>query len=306
MEITQEILDGYVFNELEEEIKNKLDQEIEKDPQMKSETEFHRFVIEGISACGENDFLDTLNDVEERLDQNGFFSDQAEQEVIKGINEVGAIDLMDILNDVESGLEKDSFFKELDQSADAQEETKVVKMFPMKPILSIAASLLILAFAGLWYFNDSPSNEELYQIHYAIAKDEISSDISAELSEIGFSEGNDESLLELQNSMALFNKNEYSAFIASTENLIHLDDLSHYKDQILFYQGLAHMELGQFEKALEHFNYIEGTDRTSWYKALCYLKIEDKEQVLKIIEEDLIKSERYADDAMKIKDSLIK
>lgn len=58
-----------------------------------------------------------------------------------------------------------------------------------------------------------------------------------------------------------------------------------------FFMGLSLMELGQYQKAITHFqdillneDYPEYNPKVKWYMALCYLKIGEKEKTINILQ----------------------
>ena len=284
MEISQEILDAYVLDRLDQEIRSEMDREIEKDPLLKEELDLHRFVIEGINAFGQNDFLNKLNEVEEILDQYGFFSDEAEFDVIKGIEDAGAKDFKSILEEVESGLESESFFEKL-KNSDTQKERKMVNMYPMRKLLSIAATVAVLVTAGFWFFNDGPSNEELYDMHFAALPDQISSEIEVEMIEIGFGEGDDEILSSLKETMTLYNKDEFLEFLDQIPSYVKNNQLGYLKNDLLLYQGVAEMSVENYSSALNTFKQItEPDDKVLWYQALALIWLGELENAKILLE----------------------
>ena len=270
MDITQEILDAYVLNELNDSDKEALEQKIKSDKNLAHDIRIHKHIIRGLEAIGFATFKDTILDVEETLDQKGYFSDGFEKKIIKEIEIAGGQTLKDMLKNVESDLDEKSFFKQIKEEDEKVKKGRIVS-FSFPKILSIAASVVIIVTAA-WHFWPKPINsDELYEMHFAALSDDISDDIQAEMGEIGFAEGDNLELNTLKEAMQAYNDGEYSTFLTLTKNLSFQDNLSHYHIDILIYQAIAFMKMENFEDALATLESTDESDETRWYMSLIYL-----------------------------------
>ncbi|MDC8002457.1 tetratricopeptide repeat protein [Aureisphaera galaxeae] len=91
---------------------------------------------------------------------------------------------------------------------------------------------------------------------------------------------------------SLFRSKDYEGVIASSESLEIAVEGSY--AQALLYVGAAHIELGNYRQALATFDRLINSNSLDahkgyWYKALTYLKQENKEQCLEVL--DIIAAE---------------
>lgn len=175
------------------------------------------------------------------------------------VNSGGKLKLMDMMDNIR------------------QEEEKRGKLIVFyKHVLAYAASLLLLIATGIgvWHYSGNRGNEKVYLNYYhpepvsfAVRSATMSSD------------------QPVMHGLELFEKKEYAAAI---------DYFNQSPDNPMgrLYGGLAHMELGDFNKAIVDFNAILNQndnlfiDQAAWYLSLCYLKTnrqKDLEQSLRLI-----------------------
>ena len=140
--------------------------------------------------------------------------------------------------------------------------------------LGIAASIIVLMTISIFVFSESDYNA-LYSEN--IALDEIPSMITR---------GEEENEL-VKNAQELFEQKKYEEAAAiflkyHQSNVADIDPLSY------IYSGVAYLELDKFDKAIAQFELLEQTNtlqskKANWYKAMVYLKGEEKEKLKGIL-----------------------
>lgn len=156
-----------------------------------------------------------------------------------------------------------------------------LKSYEAKPKLSTAywlsAAVVILFFGGLTWFQLKPfSPEELYQEYYQSYPNVVAPTVR------GDNEGNIKSDAfyeydsgNYEKSLTLFSK------IYADEGV----------DYALFYKAMSLLELNRYKEAIASFDLIETTDNNAftpfvkWYKALSYLKLNEKGKAIELLRE---------------------
>lgn len=154
-----------------------------------------------------------------------------------------------------------------------------------KHIASVAA-VLLLFFGGYWYMNMSQSTHQLFDQYYEI--DEVYMNTRS---------GNSNSTDILEQGLLLFENDQYKESI-------------NYFEQVpssitaVYYSGVAHMEIGEYEVAKYKFNQVIDNyvnvfyDQAMWYKGLCLLK-QDHEKDALVVFNTISKSNSYYKDKAK-------
>jgi len=188
------------------------------------------------------------------------------------------------------------FRESLQQIGDEyRKENSSTKIFDLKPywkqIASVAAVLMIF-FGGYWYFNLSQSSDQLFQQYYEI--DEVYMNTRS---------GNSGSSDILEQGLLLFENDQYKESI-------------NYFEQVptsitaVYYSGVAHMEIGEYEVAKYKFdqvidNYVNVFyDQAMWYKGLCLLKQEHDNDALVVFNTIAKSNSYYKNKAKELADKL--
>ena len=140
--------------------------------------------------------------------------------------------------------------------------------------LGIAASIIVLMTISIFVFSESNYNE-LYAQN--IGLEEIPSMITR---------GEEENEL-INNAQVLFENKKYRE-AADVFSKYHNSDVDTIDPLSYIYKGVAHLELGEFDKALGQFELLEKTHtlqskKADWYRAMVYLKQEEKEKLQQIL-----------------------
>ncbi|WP_452226281.1 tetratricopeptide repeat protein [Lacinutrix cladophorae] len=136
---------------------------------------------------------------------------------------------------------------------------------------AIAASVLILV--GFFMFNNTPTNQEIY------AEYNDWSNLPSLTSR-----GDSDNALLVDGEKAFLNK-DYTEAVNYFNTFL---ETSKYNANALLYFGVSNMEIGSHDKALDAFNQLitsKSLDRSKgyWYKALTYLKMNNKEAAVKTL-----------------------
>jgi tetratricopeptide (TPR) repeat protein len=148
-----------------------------------------------------------------------------------------------------------------------------------KQIASIAAIALIFV-GSYWYINQMSSTDALFEQYYET--DEIY---------LNTRSGNTTPTDLLEQGLLLFENDQYM------ESIDYFDQLPT-SITAIYYSGVAHMEIGEYEVAKFKFdqvisNYVNVFyDQANWYKGLCLLK-QDQSEEAKMIFNAIAKSDSY-------------
>ncbi|SHI68829.1 tetratricopeptide repeat protein [Aquimarina spongiae] len=140
--------------------------------------------------------------------------------------------------------------------------------------LGIAASIIVLMTISIFVFSESDYND-LYADN--IALEEIPSMITR---------GEEENEL-INNAQTLFENKKYRE-ASDVFSKYHNSDVDTIDPLSYIYKGVAHLELNEFDKALGQFGLLEQTHtlqskKADWYRAMVYLKQEEKEKLRQIL-----------------------
>jgi len=138
--------------------------------------------------------------------------------------------------------------------------------------LAIAASIIVLV--GYFMFNSSPNNMELYAQYNDWSN--LPSFTTRGDSDNKLLVSGEKAFLD---SNYLKAKNYFEEFLNTSEE-------KNANANALLYYGITNIELGDFTKALESFNKLIASETLDsskgyWYKALMYLKMDDKASAIK-------------------------
>jgi len=148
-----------------------------------------------------------------------------------------------------------------------------------KQIASVAA-VLIVFLGGYWYVNQSTSSDQLFEQYYEL--DEVYMNTRS---------GNSASTDLLEQGLLLFENDQY------LESINYFEQLPTSVTAV-YYSGVAHMEIGEYEVAKYKFdqvidNYVNVFyDQAMWYKGLCLLK-QNQVADAKLIFGNIAKSDSY-------------
>jgi len=183
------------------------------------------------------------------------------------------LDYSEIINQIRSNHEQD-FMNKLRHWDNEIENRQEAKIIPFRRIFLIAASVLLLAIAGLYLFRNSQSDhEQLFQEYFQPYENVISER----------SGKNDNQ----QQGMELYDQKKYEEAIvqlklAATEDS---DNAS-----LKCYLGIAYLATGHAQEAKSTFDEIVKKDHSlfkevaEWNLAMTYLKLDDEGSLKKTLE----------------------
>lgn len=294
----EDILDKYALDQLSLEDKQWIKDTLTEDPSFQQELDLHKKMVKGLVDKATQEEYNKLlkakiSQIDEILDQEGFFDKGLDKALIYGLQQQGQRELSQKIKTVDKDLEQEGFFK-------AQNSSKTGQFFR---IFAAAASIVFIL-SLTWYFsNDSSIN---YQQEYASAfksyENTLSKTVQLELSEQGFGGNPDETKLQnILKAMDAYDQQDYASAIDLFKVALEGKISPEYKKQIQFYLGLCYLELDQPKQSVEYLQPIANTsnETTSWYLALAYLKIEKKEAAKNVLQK-LVHPNPYQEQAKKL------
>ena len=171
----------------------------------------------------------------------------------------------------------------------------MAKVRPMWYRYAVAAVIVLLIAAGIWYVLQPKNNEQLFAAYYQ----------PYEISLTDRGEGNLEKIKKAED--AYLNK-DYATALDLLEGLINEQE---YNSQLHLATGIAYLEENKFEKAIGQFNIIIEKkdvflkDQAVWYSALTLLKCNKEKEAETFLE--LLAGDEGADkhsDAKKLLEDL--
>ena len=281
----RDLIDLYFQNRLDPEQFNRFNDLRLKDPQFQKEFQEISDVVGGIELLEEMSLQDRIREVEESFQQEGFFSDEKEKDIISAIqNESMKAVIEEVGRDYELHQQKG--------------EPKVIQLSKRRNLiirLSLAASVLLLIFAGWYLLNDQVSTDRYLASHFEPAADALSSKVESELDELGFGGQNPVLLNKVQSIMEAYSRADYDLFIeiynenaADYKNSIFSNEIEFYRSQVL----ISDNRVEEAKTLLEVLNGIELVgyqDKIQWNLSLLYLEMGDfsrAEEVLSKIPQD--------------------
>lgn len=148
-------------------------------------------------------------------------------------------------------------------------------IFHLRSFLKYAAILLILISAGIYFFTNQNSSEQLYASYYeAYPNTEIS---------VTRSDTNAQSAFE--DAFVAYDLNDFNKANQLFDKVLHTKDA----DYIKFYKAICLMELNQHKEAINWFESISSTsnyqDKAMWFKSLCLLKLSNPTGAKEVLEQ---------------------
>lgn len=140
---------------------------------------------------------------------------------------------------------------------------------------SVAASITLALVAGYWFMNQSPDNIELYNQYYQTYPNVIAPTVR----------GESKTDLKSKAFFAYDTRNYQKAYVLFSQ--LYATDK---EDYALFYSSVSLIELDKHSEALlllEKFNTATNNPFSpfvAWYKALTYLKLDDKEKAIELLQ----------------------
>lgn len=165
--------------------------------------------------------------------------------------------------------------EELKRVNEKQKELEVSsKHINWKRILVSSAAILAIMFSVYMFTNDNVSSQDLYVEYFDVS--ELPSLVSR-----------DDSNNQLAKAQLLFEDANYNdALQLLNKEATNKDNVN---GSLLIYKGVSEMQLGNFNDAKSTFDSLINSDfldaeKGYWYKALLYLKQDDKEMARQILE----------------------
>ncbi len=154
--------------------------------------------------------------------------------------------------------------------------TKVVAIQKRRRWLFAAAAVLLLLIAGAyWYFfaDTTKDNETLYT-QYAVYEP------------LSSQRGSKDSSLMLQNAIAAYNNKQFNEALTSLTAHLHTDSSD---AELMLAKSICLTETGHYEEAIAGFDRLAEKNeifkyQALWYKALAYLKQNDKAGCKQLLE----------------------
>ncbi|MBK9337452.1 MAG: tetratricopeptide repeat protein [Lewinellaceae bacterium] len=218
--------------------------EIQQNPALRREVELERMLLAGIEYAGRNDARKTIESVQTKLRQEGFF-DSAQTKP------------MPTLTIVHSS-----------------------KVTIMKRILAIAATFIVLA-GGVWFFmnQETPLDTNALFTQYYQPKDDIqrAKSIIETLDSYGLA-GVQTDTDTLKMALQLYEADKYNEALALLKGFAEIHPEN---DVAQYYIGVIHISQGRYAKAIEVLLPISRSEESAlkndalWNLGLCYMKTEN-------------------------------
>ena len=313
-----EIIEKYLKGQLAEEAKQKLENRIAIDEDFATEVALHQVMIEGIERFGLHELKKTTNEIDQELDQEGFFltnedmdaylegsMNKAQSTIFEerlandhdfkkafqlhelttaGIKKQGTeTEFSGLFQSIDKELQQEGFFETNNEKATetkpAQQSTKI-KYLSIRN-LAIAASVALILFAGWWAYQPKQVDTDvLYATHFQIPANQL----SPLLDETGFVV---EPYYEvLKEALEAYNNNDFTTAKARFERYRRAapkDD--EYYSSTIFYSAITALQLEDTKTAESLLLQIEKTSfpqqiEAKWYLALTFLKLNQKDKAI--------------------------
>lgn len=177
-----------------------------------------------------------------------------------------------------------SEIKEIHQNMGTTKPSKVI------PLIRLGIAASVLCILGIAFYAQRYSNQNLYEKAFSPVGDYVTN--------------MDSDLSELEKAMSLFDQQQFDRASLAFEN-IYLET----GDQVaLFYAGHSHYQAGELHQAIESLEKISNSYRSEaqWYAALAYLKMDDTQNTLRMLEVilDQNEDEKFVLKATKLKNEM--
>ena len=281
----ENILDKYALNQLNSEEEQWIKNTLEENPDFQQELNLHQNMVYALIEKGAQEATDThlkasISQIDEALEQDGFFDKGLEKELIQGLQLEGEKELIQKIQHIDKNLAQEGFF----ETKKPASTTAFIRLFA-----AAASIVFVLSFA--WYYSSNSTVN--YQQEYAAAFEQydntLSKDVQMELSEQGFGGNPDEEALqEILTAMETYDNKEYTKSVSLLQKCLEKQPASTYQNKMELYLGLSYLESNKIEKAIAQFQSISSKETANqavaeWYLALAYLKIENVEQAKTIL-----------------------
>lgn len=222
--------------------------EIKDNPELQNDVELERLLLEGIARAGEAEYRQTIGDVHQKLNAEGFFR-------------AGAAENVSTLS--VSHLSKTSF---------------------MRRIMAIAATLVVLA-GAVWFFTRQESAavdpNALFSQNFKLEQEvQRAKTAISRLESVGMA-GVQTAEDTLRTALQHFEAGRYN----EAQNLLKSYLEMHPEDETAqYYLGVVHISQGRYAKAIELLTPLstsEGSELKNdalWNLGLCYLKAENGQE----------------------------
>lgn len=270
----ENILDKYALNQLNSEEKEWIKNTLAEDPAFQEELNLHQKMVHALRQEGEQEEREAqlrakISQVDEALEQDGFFDNGIEKELIQGLQLEGEKELLQKIQHIDKNLEQEGFF----EAKKPKSSATFIRLFA-----AAASIVFVLSFA--WYYSNNSTLD--YQQTYAAAFEQydntLSKSVQLELSEQGFGGNPDQDALQgVLTAMEAYDNKEYTEAIPLLEKCLETAASSTYQNKIELYLGLSYLGSNKTDKAITQFQNLAvkkdaNQSIAEWYLALSYLK----------------------------------
>jgi len=259
-----EWLDAFQQNQLSAEERAATLALAQKDAAYAAQLQAHGIAIQAVQAFGRQSAVEKMA---QELEEEGLFERPIEQalQTQAAQNQIGQI---------AQELEAEGFFA---QKEEKKEEIKVRPLPRWRPIMGIAASLILLVSLGYWW--QKSQSLPSWSQEYAIASAESTQkELQLLLGAQGFGQ-NEEALRQLQLGLDAYEKKDWTK--AKTELLAYQKANSIFaQEETQFYLGHIAFEQGELDSAKSYWQELAQlpslpphiSEKLSWYQALLALR----------------------------------
>lgn len=189
------------------------------------------------------------------------------------------------------------FDSELSKNVEKSPNAKI-RTLP-RLLLRVAAMISILLVSYFTFFR-APSFEQLYHTYY-----------EAYASDIPLTQRSATNLHSInpnfEQGLKEYNNANYSGSLIHFEKAV-VQEPENFSIQ--FFTGISCMEVGQFPQAIEYFKAVKEADslyseKANWFLALSFIKIGEKENAIKCLDEVIASNNYKGQEAKKLKRKLI-
>jgi tetratricopeptide (TPR) repeat protein len=175
---------------------------------------------------------------------------------------------------------------------------KVVQWTPRRIVLRAAAAAAILIIGYFTWFRP-PSNEKLYGQFYSFYESDIPLDRRSGEADAGLNPF-------FQNALQSYTAGSFAECLPLFDSSLVAEPGN---DAARFFAGMAGMETENWEKAAEHFSAVKSNGgpyaaKATWYLALVYLKMDEKEKAKRLLDELIATGNYKKEEAEKLRDWL--
>lgn len=312
------IIHQYIRGELEGQALIDFEKELGQNPELKEELALQRDLLSSIEAFGDLDLQNTLQEVEGKLEQEGFFVEEEQlqeyllersdkkltelverrltqdpvlaeektlqEDLLKSIQYFGEQEELEVIGSVEQKLQQEGFFHQAKTVQMPVREagevkppaTRVGKRYLLRR-LAVAATLLLLLAVGTFVLFPAGNNYDKIYANYYVSGHTDAKELVEELS-VGFADAKNEQKANLRSALELYNNADYSQAVNTLRE--HIKSYPNDADA-RFFLGLSLLEIRAYEEACDVLDTIvqEGPSEhfyaAQWYQALSKLKARD-------------------------------